>query len=121
MLRNDEIVCNDGRKTLAIEVLNVGDRPIQIGSHFHFYEVNAALQFNREAVFGMHLNIPSGAAVRFEPGDAKEVVLVPFAGERKVYGLNNLTEGSLDERVLVATNYTESSTGSEAVETGAEQ
>lgn len=121
ILRDDEIVCNDGRKTLAIEVLNVGDRPIQVGSHFHFYEVNAALQFNREAVFGMHLNIPSGAAVRFEPGDAKEVVLVPFAGERKVYGLNNLTEGSLDERVLVATNYTESSTASEAVETGAEQ
>ncbi|MCY9513211.1 urease subunit beta [Paenibacillus apiarius] len=122
ILRDDEIVCNDGRKTFAIEVLNVGDRPIQVGSHFHFYEVNRALQFNREAVFGMHLNVPSGAAVRFEPGDVKEVELVPFAGERKVYGLNNLTEGSMDERVLIATNYSSPPLKSGgAVETGAEQ
>ncbi|WP_213585568.1 urease subunit beta [Paenibacillus sp. J2TS4] len=97
-LRSDEVICNEGRTAVSIEVLNTGDRPIQVGSHFHFYETNSALQFDRELAFGMHLNIPSGAAVRFEPGDRKEIELVPFAGERKVYGFNNMTDGLLDNR-----------------------
>ncbi|MFD0867671.1 urease subunit beta [Paenibacillus residui] len=97
-LLGNDVICNEGRPTVSLEVLNVGDRPIQVGSHFHFYEANKALKFDRERAFGMHLNIPSGAAVRFEPGDRKEIELVPFAGERKVYGFNNKTDGSLDER-----------------------
>lgn len=92
-----EILCNEGRATSSVNVTNTGDRPIQIGSHYHFYEVNAALQFDRDKAFGMHLNIPAGAAVRFEPGDAKEVELVAFGGERRVYGLNNKTDGPLDQ------------------------
>jgi|SRR3954453_4592996 urease subunit beta len=95
-LRKDPIICNQGRPASKVMVLNLGDRPIQIGSHFHFYEVNAALQFERGQAFGTHLNIPAGTAVRFEPGDAKEVELVPFAGRREVYGLNNKTNGPLD-------------------------
>lgn len=97
LLRQDPIVCNQGRNTSRIMVLNQGDRPIQIGSHFHFYEVNSALKFERDQAFGKHLNIPAGTAVRFEPGDAKEVELVPFAGQRQVYGLNNKTDGPLDK------------------------
>jgi urease subunit beta len=91
-LRKDPIVCNEGRPMTKVMVLNQGDRPIQIGSHFHFYEVNKALKFERRETFGKHLNIPAGTAVRFEPGDAKEIELVPFAGSREVYGLNNQTE-----------------------------
>lgn len=98
-LRQEPIVCNQGRTTSKVMVLNKGDRPIQIGSHFHFYEINGALQFERAASFGKHLNIPAGTAVRFEPGDAKEVELVPFAGQREVYGLNNKTDGPLDQSV----------------------
>lgn len=96
VLREEDIVCNEGREVRTAQVLNTGDRPIQVGSHYHFYEVNTALEFDRKQVFGMHLNIPSGASVRFEPGDVKEVELVAFAGERRVYGLNNKTEGPLD-------------------------
>jgi urease subunit beta len=81
---------------VRISVLNKGDRPVQVGSHFHFYEVNRALEFDRDRAFGMHLNIPAGTAVRFEPGDEKEVELVPFSGAREVYGLNNQTNGPLD-------------------------
>jgi urease subunit beta len=99
VLREGEIVCNPGRATRKIQVLNTGDRPIQVGSHFHFYEVNSYLQFEREDAFGMHLSIPAGTTVRFEPGDSKEVELVDFAGERRVYGLNNKTNGSLDKEV----------------------
>lgn len=94
-LKQEEIICNQGRKPVKVTVINRGDRPIQVGSHFHFYEANRALEFGREPVFGMHLNIPAGTAVRFEPGDAKEVELVPFAGKREVYGLNNKTDGPL--------------------------
>lgn len=94
-LRQEEVVCNHGREIIKVTVLNRGDRPIQIGSHFHFYEANAALEFGRDEVMGMRLNIPAGTAVRFEPGDAKEVELVPFAGKREVYGFNNQTDGSL--------------------------
>jgi len=96
ILCEDDIVCNVGRETRITQALNTGDRAVQVGSHYHFYEVNAALQFDRDQTFGMHLNIPSGASVRFEPGDVKEIELVAFGGERRVYGLNNKTEGSLD-------------------------
>ena len=93
--RNGEIELNSGRETLTIEVSNTGDRPVQIGSHFHFYEVNTALSFEREATKGMRLNIPAGTAVRFEPGDTKQVELVAFAGSREVYGFNNLVDGKI--------------------------
>ncbi|GAB6989676.1 urease subunit beta [Paenibacillus pini] len=95
-LNKEDIICNVGRLASKLTVINTGDRPIQVGSHFHFYEVNEALQFNREDSFGRHLNIPAGAAVRFEPGDQKEVELVCFAGERRVYGFNNKTDGSVE-------------------------
>ncbi|MBN2910181.1 urease subunit beta [Polycladomyces sp. WAk] len=97
LLKKDDIICNQGKPTVKISVLNRGDRPVQVGSHFHFYEVNHALEFDRALTFGMHLNIPAGTAVRFEPGDAKEVELVPFSGTREVYGLNNRTNGPLDK------------------------
>src|SRR4051794_36327976 len=98
ILREDDIICNEGRQTRELVAVNTGDRPVQIGSHFHFYEVNSALQFDREQAFGFRLNIPAGTAVRFEPGDAKEVHLVALAGERRVYGLNNKTDGSVDRK-----------------------
>jgi urease subunit beta len=97
-LRQEPIVCNQGRPASKVLVRNSGDRPVQVGSHFHFYEVNTALQFERKLAFGKHLNIPAGTAVRFEPGDAKEIELVAFSGKREVYGLNNKTDGRLDER-----------------------
>lgn len=92
---NGEIELNAGRPTQVINVANSGDRPIQVGSHYHFYEVNTALQFDRELARGMRLNIPAGTAVRFEPGDEKTVTLVPYAGSREVYGFNNLIDGPL--------------------------
>jgi urease subunit beta len=91
-----EIELNVGRSPVTITVENQGDRPIQVGSHFHFFEVNEALVFDRAAARGTHLDIPSGTAVRFEPGDEKTVTLVPFAGTREIYGFNALVEGSLD-------------------------
>ncbi|ADE55173.1 urease subunit beta [Coraliomargarita akajimensis] len=87
---------NPGLATVSIQVSNTGDRPVQVGSHFHFYEVNEALEFNREASKGFRLNIAAGTAVRFEPGDVREVELVALAGERKVYGLNNQVDAPLD-------------------------
>jgi urease subunit beta len=90
------IELNAGRATLEIEVANTGDRPIQIGSHFHFYEVNAALKFERERTKGMRLDIPAGTAVRFEPGDEKTVNLVAIAGTREIYGFNGLVNQKLD-------------------------
>ena len=90
-----QIELNAGRETITIQVANSGDRPIQIGSHFHFYEVNSALQFNRDQGKGMRLNIPAGTAIRFEPGDEKEVELVALVGQRKVYGFNGLINGKL--------------------------
>ncbi len=86
---------NTGLETKPLTVANTGDRPIQIGSHFHFYEVNAALRFDREAARGFRLNIPAGTAVRFEPGDTREVELVALAGAREVHGLNNRINGKL--------------------------
>lgn len=97
VLRREDIVCNEGKTAVTVTVLNTGDRPVQVGSHFHFFESNRALAFERDLAFGMHLNIPAGTAVRFEPGDAKEVELVPFSGKRHVFGLNNLTNGPLDK------------------------
>lgn len=88
-----EIELSPGRDTASVGVTNKGDRPIQVGSHFHFFEVNSQLEFDRARAFGMHLDIPAGTAVRFEPGDSKDVELVAFAGGREVHGLNNLTEG----------------------------
>ena len=90
-----EIELNSGRPTLQLSVANTGDRPIQIGSHFHFYEVNPALEFDREIAKGMRLDIPAGTAVRFEPGDEKQVTLVPLAGSRQVYGFNAQINGKL--------------------------
>ncbi|MET4563077.1 urease subunit beta [Lysinibacillus parviboronicapiens] len=89
-----EIDMNVGRATKTVIVANTGDRPIQVGSHFHFIEVNRFLEFERQEAIGMHLNIPSGTAVRFEPGEEKEVELVEFGGKRHIFGLNKLTEGS---------------------------
>ena len=91
-----EIELNAGRETVRLLVGNTGDRPIQIGSHYHFYETNEALEFNREQAKGMRLDIPAGTAVRFEPGDEREVQLVPFVGSREVYGFNGKVNGMLD-------------------------
>jgi urease subunit beta len=84
---------NAGRPRLRLAVRNTGDRPIQVGSHFHFFEVNRALEFDREQAFGQRLDIAAGTAVRFEPGDEREVTLVPFGGKRRVHGFNNLVDG----------------------------
>jgi len=92
-----EIELNADRPTVRMLVGNTGDRPIQIGSHYHFYEANEALEFNREQAKGMRLDIPAGTAVRFEPGDEREVQLVPFVGTRQVYGFNGRVNGMLDE------------------------
>jgi urease beta subunit len=93
MLAEGEIEANAGRRTVRLTVANTGDRPIQVGSHFHFFEANRALRFERAQAFGMRLDIPAGTAVRFEPGDEKVISLVELGGAREVYGLNALTEG----------------------------
>lgn len=98
-LFNDEpLELNAARPTVELEVNNTGDRPVQIGSHFHFFEVNRALAFDRPAAYGMRLDLPAGTAVRFEPGEIKTVRLIPFAGERVVYGASGLVNGPLDEK-----------------------
>jgi urease subunit gamma/beta len=96
LLADEDIVINAGRPTATLVVSNTGDRPIQVGSHFHFFETNRALEFNREAAYGMRLDIPSGMAVRFEPGDTKEIHLVALAGTREVFGHRGLVDGKLD-------------------------
>lgn len=96
IFQDGEIELNAGRPTVQLQVANTGDRPIQVGSHFHFYEVNEALRFERELSLGMRLDIPAGTAVRFEPGDQREVVLVGFVGSRQVYGFNAIINGSID-------------------------
>ena len=95
-IKDGEIEINAGRETVEIEVENTGDRPIQVGSHYHFAETNPALVFDRAAARGFRLDIPAGTAVRFEPGDARTVALVALGGNREVYGLANLTNGPLD-------------------------
>lgn len=97
LLADTPIEINQGRPTVTLTVSNPADRAIQVGSHFHFFEANRALRFDRSASFGMRLNIPAGTAVRFEPGDRKEVTLVAIGGARQVSGLNGLTSGSLDD------------------------
>ncbi len=95
ILKTDPIEANVGRRTARMEVKNLGDRPIQVGSHCHFYEVNTYLEFDRKAAYGMRLNIPAGTAVRFEPGDSREVELVALGGNRVVYGINGRVNGRL--------------------------
>jgi urease subunit beta len=97
LLRDEPIVINEGRPTATIVVTNRGDRPIQVGSHCHFFEVNRALAFERGQAYGMRLNIAAGTAVRFEPGDTREVELVGIAGTRRVVGLNGRVNGALDD------------------------
>jgi urease subunit beta len=96
VLATEPISCNEGRKTVKLTVRNTGDRPIQIGSHTHFFEVNRAMDFNRADAFGYRLNIASGTSVRFEPGDSKDVELTELGGKRVVYGANALTMGSVN-------------------------
>lgn len=92
-----DLEINAGRRKNRLRVKNTGDRPVQVGSHYHFFEVNRALEFTREEAFGMHLDIPSGTAVRFEPGEEKEVALTAFGGTGDLHGLNNLTDGSIHD------------------------
>ena len=98
LLSGEPVQINNGKPTVTLNVSNTGDRAIQVGSHFHFFEVNKALVFDRAAAFGMRLDIPAGTAVRFEPGDRKDVGLVAIGGSRRVGGLNGLTDGFLDAR-----------------------
>lgn len=97
-LRDEAIEINVGREKKSLRVDNLGDRPIQVGSHSHFFEVNRALRFDREAAYGFHLDIPAGTALRFEPGEGREVDLAAFAGKRQLYGLNQLVMGHLDSQ-----------------------
>lgn len=92
-----EIVINKNKLTVDMDIKNTGDRPIQVGSHFHFFEVNKALEFERKSAYGMRLDIPAGTAIRFEPGETKTVKLIEIGGSREVYGLNNLVNGKLDD------------------------
>ena len=94
-IQNGEIELNAGRKTLTLTVSNTGDRPIQVGSHYHFFETNAGLAFDRDQARGMRLDIPSGTAVRFEPGQKRMVQLIPLSGKREVYGFRQLVMGKL--------------------------
>jgi len=96
VLDSAPIVVNHGKPTRSLEVRNTGDRPIQVGSHFHFFEVNRALVFDRSVALGMHLDIPSSTAIRFEPGDERTVNLVPFGGRKRVHGFNNLVDGAIE-------------------------
>jgi urease beta subunit len=100
LLEDGDVVANAGRPTVELTVENTGDRPIQVGSHFHFFEANRALRFDRARAFGMRLNVAAGTAVRFEPGDARRITLVELAGARRVFGLNGLTDGATREAAL---------------------
>ena len=93
ILKPEPIECNVGRETANLTVVNTGDRPVQVGSHYHFFEVNKQLEFDRELAFGMRLNIAAGTAVRFEPGEEKDVTLTTFGGSRNIHGFNNLVNG----------------------------
>lgn len=98
ILSKDSVIANPGKKTITIDVTNTGDRPVQVGSHAHFFEVNRALSFEREKAYGFHLSIPAGTSVRFEPGDSRSVTLVEYGGKRIVFGFNGLVGGPLDEK-----------------------
>jgi urease subunit beta len=97
-LRDEPVELNAGREPVRIRVDNAGDRPIQVGSHTHFFEVNKHLVFDRGRAYGCHLNIPAGTALRFEPGEGREIDLVPFGGTRRVFGMSGLVNGSLDDQ-----------------------
>lgn len=99
ILSSDPIICNGNKKTVSITVSNTGDRPCQVGSHTHFFEVNKALDFPREQAYGCRLNIPAGTSIRFEPGDSREVELCELGGKRIVYGFNGLTMGGLNSKM----------------------
>src|SRR3954462_12042965 len=100
ILAEGNIECNAGRAMARITVVNTGDRPVQVGSHFHFFEVNKQMAFPREKAFGMRLNVAAGTAVRFEPGEEKEVELVTFGGSQVIFGINNLTNGSIENEEI---------------------
>ncbi|CAI9830634.1 Urease subunit beta [Nitrosopumilaceae archaeon] len=95
-LRDEPVEANAGRATTRVDVTNTGDRPVQVGSHAHFFEVNRALRFDRAAAYGFRLSVPSGTSVRFEPGASREVELVAYGGSRRVYGFAGLVGGDLD-------------------------
>jgi len=97
-ISSDPIIANIGKSSISLTVQNTGDRPIQVGSHTHFFEVNKALEFSRKQSYGFHLNIPAGTSIRFEPGDGRTVELTEFSGKRIVYGFSGLVNGSLDEK-----------------------
>jgi urease subunit beta len=97
IVADGDIVLNEGRETTTLSVANTGDRPVQVGSHYHFFETNAALDFDRDAARGRRLDIPAGTAVRFEPGQTRQVTLVPYAGNRVVKGFNAKIQGKLED------------------------
>ena len=97
LIEDGEIEINSGRESIELTVTNTADRPIQVGSHFHFFEVNKALSFDRSLAYGLRLDIPAGTAVRFEPGESKRVKLIPIGGKRVGFGLNDLVQGSMDD------------------------
>ncbi|WP_338875818.1 urease subunit beta [Spirosoma sp. SC4-14] len=103
ILAEGDIECNVGRKTTTVMVVNTGDRPVQVGSHFHFFEINRLMAFDRQKALGMRLNIPAGTAVRFEPGEEKEVELVELGGNKRVVGFSNLVDGSIAEKNAATT------------------
>ncbi len=98
IITSGNIMLNRGRDTTSVQVTNTGDRPVQVGSHTHFFEANKALSFDRQKAYGFHLNIPAGTSIRFEPGDSRTVSLVAYSGERKVYGFGGLVNGPLDQK-----------------------
>lgn len=98
IIAGGDIVLNRGRDTASVQVTNTGDRPVQVGSHAHFFEANRALSFDRQRAYGFHLNIPAGTSVRFEPGDSRTVSLVAYGGERTVYGFGGLVNGPLNQK-----------------------
>ena len=98
----EPVSINDGRETASVTVENTGDRPVQVGSHFHFFETNPGLEFDRERAYGMRLDIPAGTAVRFEPGVERDVDLVAIGGDRIVYGMGGLVQGALDDEEIKA-------------------
>ena len=102
ILKSGNINCNEGRETALVTVVNTGDRPVQVVSHFHFFEVNKQMSFDREKAFGKRLNIAAGTAIRFEPGEKKQVQLVALGGNKKIMGFNNLTNAPVNEESKVS-------------------
>ncbi|MGV3244802.1 urease subunit beta [Staphylococcus sp. 11261D007BR] len=109
IVQNTEMMINENRECTVIQVKNSGDRPVQVGSHYHFFEANPALDFEREQAYAKHLDIPAGAAVRFEPGDEKEVRLIPYAGRQCIYGFHGDVDGHVDESRITPANMVEGS------------